>query len=137
MRTWDAIKIGSAIKHFLGTEDQVDPIEWLSDPANIVLENEQDDLALFEYGLPTQQVYSGHYFFKSRGRAAIQAGRQFLDELFNSCYNIGVLMGMVPIERADVKWITRQLGFKSYGLEEARGKQYELFILTRKEFNNE
>lgn len=137
MRTWDAIKIGAAIKHFLQTEEQVDPIEWLSDPSNIVFENEVGDLAIFEYGLPTRKVYSGHYFFKSRGRQAIESGKQFIDELFNSCYNIGILMGMVPVERRDVKWMTRQLGFKSYGLELARGKQYELFILTKKEFNNE
>lgn len=135
MRTWDAIKIGSAIKHFLKTEEQVDPIEWLSDHTNIVLENKHGDLALFEYGLPTRRIYSGHYFFKSRGRQAIESAKGFLDELFNSCYNISILMGMVPIERKDVKWMTRQLGFTSYGLEEARGKQYELFILTKKEFN--
>lgn len=137
MRIWDAVKIATAIKHFLGTEEQVDVIEWLSDPANIVLENDRGDLAIFEYGLPTRKVYSGHYYFKSRGRAAITAAREFLDELFNSCYNIGILMGMIPIERRDVKWLTRQLGFTSYGLEEARGNQYELFILTKKEFNNE
>ncbi len=137
MRTWDAVKIATAIKHFLGTEEQVDVIEWLSNSDNIALENDRGDLAIFEYGLPTQKVYSGHYYFKSRGRVAIIAAREFLDELFNSCYNIGILMGMVPIDRRDVKWITRQLGFTSYGLEEARGKQYELFILTKKEFNNE
>lgn len=136
-RIWDAVKIAAAIKHFLKTEEQVDVIEWLSDPANIVLENDHGDLALFEYGLPTRKVYSGHYYFKSRGRAAITAAKGFLDELFNSCYNIGILMGMVPNERRDVKWLTRQLGFTSYGLEETRGKTYELFILTKKEFNNE
>ncbi len=137
MRTWDAVKIAAAIKHFLKTEDQVDPIEWLSDPSNIVLENDSGDLALFEYGIPAKRVYSGHYYFKSRGKNAIKSATEFLDELFNSCYNISILMGMVPLERADVKWMTRRLGFKSYGLEEARGKQYELFILTKKEFNNE
>jgi len=136
-RIFDAVKIAASIKHFLGTEEQVDVIEWLSDSSNIVLENDRGDLAIFEYGLPTRRIYSGHYFFKSRGRAAITAAHEFLDVLFNSCYNVSILMGMVPIERKDVKWMTRQLGFKSYGLEEARGKQYELFILTRKEFNNE
>lgn len=137
MRTWDAVKIAAAIKHFLGTEEQVDVVQWLANPSNIVLENDRGDLAVFEYGLPARKVYSGHYFFKSRGRAALTAANEFLDELFNSCYNIGILMGMVPIERRDVKWMTRQLGFTSYGIEEARGQQYELFILTKKEFNHE
>lgn len=137
MRTWDAIKIGAAINHFLKTDTAIDPIEWLSNPANIALENSDGDLAIFEYGLPTRKVYSGHYFFKSRGKQAIASATGFLDELFNSWYNIRILMGMVPIDRQDVKLLTRRLGFKSYGLETARGKQYELFILTRKEFNNE
>lgn len=137
MRIWDAIKIGKAIKHFLKTEEQVDVVEWLSDPANIVLENLKGDLAIFEYGLPTKKIYAGHYYFNSRGRKAIDSGKELLDEFFNSCYNTNVLIGMVPIQRKDVKWITRKLGFKSYGIEEARGNQYELFIQTKKEFNNE
>jgi hypothetical protein len=137
MRIWDATKIAAAIKHFLKTEEQVDVIEWLSDPSNIVLENGFGDLAVFEYGVQAKKVYSGHYFFKSRGKAAIKAGKFFLDELFNSCYNVSILIGMVPIERKDVKWMTRQLGFTSYGIETARGNQYELFIITKKEFNNE
>jgi len=137
MRIWDATKIAIAIKHFLKTEEQVDVIEWLSDPVNIVLENDNGYIAIFEYGIPAKRVYSGHYYFKSRGRQAIKAGKELLDELFNSCYNVNILMGMVPIERREVKWMTRQLGFKSYGPEEARGKQYELFILTKKEFNHE
>lgn len=137
MRIWDANKIAGAIEYFLKTDDKVDPIEWLSDPANIALENEFGDLALFEYGVPTRKIYSGHYYFKSRGRAAIKAAREFLDEIFNTCYNINVLMGMTPLEYPAARWLTRQVGFTSYGIEEARGKQYELFILTKKEFNNE
>lgn len=137
MRTWDAIKIGAAITHLMKTDNQVDPIEWLANPANIVLENEYGDLALFEYGFPTKKIYSGHYFFKSRGRRAITSARGFIDELFNSCYNISVLMGMTPLERKDARWLTRQVGFTPHGVEEIGGKEYELFILTKKEFNNE
>lgn len=137
MRTYDALKISSAIKYFLQTEEFVDPIEWLSNPANIVLENDRGDLALFEYGITTQKVYSGHYYFQSRGKAAILAAREFLDELFNTCYNISVLMGLIPLPSKAARWITRRIGFTSYGTEEIRGTEYEMFILTKKEFNNE
>lgn len=137
MRIWDAVKIAAAIKHFLGSEEEVDVIEWLSAPNNLVLENDRGDLGLMEYGLQAKKVHSCHCFFKSRGRAAITAAHEFLDELFNTCYNVDILMTMTPIERREVRWLCRQVGFKSYGLEEARGKQYELFILTKKEFNNE
>lgn len=136
MRIWDAVKIDKAISHFLKI-DKIDAIEWLSDPANIVLENDREDLAIFEYGFPNHKVYSGHYYFKSRGRQAIDAAHDFLDELFNSCYNISVLTGLVPVEHPAARWLTRKVGFKSYGFEEINDKQYELFILTKKEFNNE
>lgn len=136
MRTWDAVKIANAIKLFLKTEEY-DVITWLSNPMNIVLENEHGDLALFEYDFPVPRTYSGHYYFKSRGRTAIEAGKAFLDELFNSCYNINIVIGMVPKTRKDVCWMTRQLGFSSHGTEEVKGQEYELFILTKKEFNNE
>lgn len=137
MRTWDVMKIEPAIIEFLGPYNTVDPIDWVSQSENIVLENEGGDLALFEYSFPIRKVYSGHYYFKSRGRAALTAARGFLDELFNTCYNIHVLMGFVPNDRKAAQWMTRQLGFTSYGVEEIHDKQYELFIITKKEFNCE
>lgn len=135
MRTWNALKIGVVIGHLLKSDDLVDPIEWLANPVNIALENSVGDLAIFEYAFPTQKIYSGHYYFQSRGKQAIQSGRDFLDELFNTCYTINVLTGMVPVEHLGAKWITRRLGFTSHGIEEVHGKEYELFILTKKEFN--
>lgn len=133
-RCWDALKIAPGIEKFsLG---KTDPIEWLSKPENIVLENELGDLAFFEYGLPNHKIYSGHYFFKSRGRQAIDAARRFLDELFNSCYNISILMGLIPVEHRAARWLTRQVGFSSQSVEEFNGKEYELFVLTKKEFND-
>lgn len=137
MRTWDAIKIGQAIECFLHTDTIVDPIEWLSDQNNLVLENDRGDLGLMEYGIQAKKVHSCHCYFKSRGRQAVKAAREFLDELFNTCYNVDILMTMTPIERREVRWFSRQAGFTSYGIQEARGKQYELFIVTKKEFNNE
>jgi hypothetical protein len=137
VRTWDAVKIGAAICSFLHTEEKVDVIEWLSNPANLVFENEHGDLAIFESTLFGSKIYSGHYYFKSRGKQAIASAKQFLDELFNSCYNIHIVMGLVPIEHLAAKWISRRIGLKSYGLQEIHGITYEHFILTKKEFNNE
>lgn len=135
MRIWNAIKIGSAIETLLADGEVVDPIEWLADQTHIVLENEHGDLALFEYALVNKKIYSGHYFFKSRGKHAIEAAKGFLDELFNTCYNIHVVMGLVPKDNKAARWISRRLGFTSYGFDEIHGTEYELFILTKKEFN--
>jgi hypothetical protein len=134
LRTKDLEKITPAIE-FL-SHGTVDPQDWIDNKNNIVLENSNGDLAIFEFAIKDKPIYSAHYYFKSRGREAIKAGKAFLDELFNSDYGVNVLMGMVPDERKDVKWMTRQLGLKSYGPQEARGKLYELFIITKEEFNN-
>lgn len=133
MRVYDANLIAPAIKLFLKSEFLVDPIEWVSNPANIVLQNDRGDLALFEPGI--KHIYTGHYYFKSRGRAALTAGQEFLDELFNTCYNIRVITGMVPQEHLSAKWMSRRLGFMSHGDMELNNQHYELFILTKEEFN--
>lgn len=132
-RVYDASLIAPAIKQFLKSEDQVDPIEWLSNPDNIVLQNDRGDLALFEKGV--KNIYSGHYFFQSRGREAIKAGTEFLDNLFNTCYNIPVLMGLVPLTNLGARWLSRQIGFKSHGVVHSSVRPYEMFIITKKEFN--
>lgn len=136
MRTFDATLIEPAIKFYLkNSSNNVDPIEWISDPDNIVLINDDGDMALFEKTI--KDNYTGHYFFKSRGRKAINAGRDFLDELFNTCYNIDILMGLCPQDNLGARWMSRQLGFTSYGaLDYIDDKQYEMFIITKKEYNN-
>lgn len=132
-RIYDAQLVGIAAAHFLKSEDKVDPIDWVSNKDNIVLQNDRGDLALFEKGV--RHIYTGHYYFKSRGRAAITAATEFLDTIFNTCYNIEVLMGLTPVEHLGAKWLTRQLGFKSYGFETVGDQEFEVFILTKKEFN--
>lgn len=133
-RTYDAYQVAQAAKCFLKTEEKVDPIDWIADPENIALINDRGDMALFERGI--KHVYTGHYFFKSRGRKAIESATAFLDELFNSCYNIKVLTGLVPLGHLGARWLSRQVGFKSYGIEYINNKPYEMFIITKKEFDN-
>lgn len=134
-RTYDVKVITEVITGLLGPDNNVDITKWIADPDNIVLVNDRGDIALFEKGI--KHVHSGHYYFKSRGRQAIKAGTEFLDELFNTCYNIQVLMGLVPITHLGARWLSRQLGFKSYGIEHVGEKPYEMFIITKKEFNQE
>lgn len=133
MRTYDVNLVAPAIEFFLKSKTKVDPEVWLKNPDNIVLINDEGDLALFEKGI--KDVYSGHYYFNSRGRKAIDNGKAFLDELFNTCYNINVLTGLVPLEHLGARWMSRRLGFTSHGVIYHDNKNYELFILTKKEFN--
>lgn len=133
MRTYDVSLITPAIDLFLGADNTVDPTEWISNSDNIVLVNDKGDMALFEKGI--KHIYTGHYYFKSKGRKAIDSGLELLDELLNSCYNIDVITGLAPIEHLGARWISRKLGFTSHGIVDLNDKHYELFILTKKEFN--
>lgn len=108
---------------------------WLENPHNIILINAKEDVAIFED--MGNGLVNGHYYFKSRGKQAIEAGQNFLDEIFNECYNIQVIRGFVKITTLGARWISRRLGFTSHGVVKVGNNSYELFILTKKEFLNE
>jgi len=132
MRTFDPHLISEVITGLL-KHDEIDIRSWIDNQDNIVLVNDRGDIAVFEKGV--KHVHTGHYYFKSRGKEAIEAGTEFLDELFNTCYNIPVLMGLVPLTHLGARWMSRRLGFKSYGVERIGDKPYEVFIITKREFN--
>lgn len=133
MRTYDEKQIQQAIDQI---KSGVSAADWIANPTNIALTNDAGDVALFEYGFPTSKIYTGHYCFVSRGKNAVLAAKKLLDEIFNSCYNVRIMMGFVPDHRREVKWLSRQLGFKSQGTEELHDKLYEIFILTKEQHNN-
>lgn len=135
MRTYDVALVQNAIEMLHEDGKNISAAEWLETPTNIALTNDQGDVALFEIGL--RNIYSGHYAFKSRGKQAIEAAREFLDEIFNTCYNIDVIMGLTPITNLPARWLTRRVGFKSYGVVEGPKRHYEMFIMTKREFNGQ
>lgn len=133
MRTTNTQTVQEAINSIHSDGDLISAEEWVSKSTNIALINSEGDIALFEIGF--NNVYSGHYCFKSRGRQAITASLAFLDELFNTCYNIDILLGLTPITNLPARWLSRQVGFKSHGVVEGPKRHYEIFIMTKREFN--
>lgn len=133
MRTHNVQLVQEAIEFIHPEGNLIDAKSWLEDPTNIALVNDQGDLALFEIGL--KNIYSGHYYFESRGRKAIQAAKGFLDELFNTCYNIDVILGLTPLTNLPARWLSRQVGFTSHGVVKGPKRHYEMFIITKREFN--
>jgi len=119
------------VESFLGPNHDINVQEWVDQPTNIVLVNDCGDLALFE----KRGTWQGHYFFKSRGRLAITAGLNFLDEIFNPCYNISVLTGLTPLTNLKARWLSRKLGFQSQGVITIDDQPFELFMMTNKDIN--
>jgi hypothetical protein len=128
-RTFDKDSLVVGISEYL---PWFDPETWISNPDNVCLINASKDICLFTY--EKQGVYSGHYFFKSRGRNAINTAKCMLKEIFLGGYTVEVLLGLTPTDKLGAKWLSRQLGFTSYGELEINSSIYELFILTKKEY---
>lgn len=108
--------------------------QWLSEYGNFYY-MDKDDIALFNFETP--YLYTGHYFFTSRGKAAKKKALEVLDGFFSLFEQEVTIRGLTPVEHKAAKWMNRQLGFKSYGLVETAPNEFcELFVLTRKDFYN-
>lgn len=108
--------------------------EWLSEYGNFYY-MDKDDIALFNFETPF--LYTGHYFFNSRGREAKKKGLSILAQFFSIYESEVVLRGLTPVENKAAKWMNRQLGFKSLGeIETAPDEFCELFVLTKKDLIN-
>lgn len=95
----------------------------LSDDRHIVLLDGMS-AALFEWSAPG--VYEGHMIFLPpvRGRLAIERGRAFLREMAGN-YGARMIWGRVLVRNRAARWISRQMGLVSHGVE--RG--HEMFVL--------
>lgn len=103
-----------------------------TDGPNICL-RDKNDLAFFEN--ESKGVWSGHYFFESRGKTALTLAKSFLKEF---CQEIqpNIIKGLTPLEKLGARWMSRQLGFKSYGVVQTIVGPCELFILTKEDWEN-
>ena len=129
MRTYNTSYIRDIIEFLPITG--FEPLTFILDHDNIVLTNGKD-YAVFEF--TTFGTYTGHYFFKSRGRAAIEVGKQFLNELFNE-HGACLVIGFTPCEYKAAKWMNRQLGFKPGSLVETPEGTCQLYTLTKEQHN--
>lgn len=106
---------------------ELDCDKWVGDTNNIMLRS-GDSTGIFAYEYPG--LYTGHYFFRVRGREAINLAKEMLDEMFNK-YDAKAIRGLTKTNNKPALWITRQLGFKSCGLVITENGEHEMFVLTR------
>ena len=106
-----------------------EPLSFILDHNNIVIKNGLD-YGVFEF--TTFGTYTGHYFFTTRGRAAIESGKQILNELFNE-HGACLILGFTPCEYKAAKWMNRQLGFKAGPLVETPEGACQLYTLTKEQ----
>ena len=108
----------------------VDLEEYFKDKNHISIQKD-NDVALFTYNYPG--LYTGHYFFESRGKAAKDRAKEILEEVFTK-HPVLTIRGLVPIHNKASKWMTRQLGFTSYGMTETNTDECEIFLLSKEDY---
>lgn len=128
-RSFSSDDLKDAISLYPELNGNLDCEEWLEDTKNVML-REEDSTGIFAYEYPG--LYTGHYFFRVKGREAINLAKRMLDEMF-STYSAQTIRGMTKTDNRPALWITRQLGFKSYGRIETKNGEHELFILNKED----
>jgi len=132
-RTYDLDVILKAVSQYRENIVGFYPEDWINDTRNLAFVNEFGDIALFEWNY--EGVYTGHYFFFSRGKEALAHARQILSLVFPS-YEAKAIRGIVKLTHLGARWMTKKLGFKSYGIVHTPNGPEELFVLTKDEWEN-
>lgn len=104
---------------------------WVANLNNVMIV-EGEDVGFFTYEYPG--VYNAHYFMVTRGRDVIPIANQAFEMMFNA-YGAETLRGLTKKSLRAACWMARQIGFKSYGTIIYPDGEYELFFVTKEEFN--
>ena len=88
-------------------------VDWIANPLNVaVFHNE--DMALFDYEGPG--LYQGHFFFRSRGKEAVEAAKIITQDMFD--YGAKMIVGFVPVINRKAGVIARMAGYHFVGTQE-------------------
>lgn len=136
MRTTDLSIIHAATDPWKEEIVGFDPEVWINIPGNLALTNEYGDVALFERQWRQPSSVCGHYFFKSRGVRACRVAKEFLKEIFEGDYDVQVVIGITPDNKAGALRMNKYLGFQSLGSIDTEVGPCELVMLTKQEWEN-
>ena len=105
-----------------------DPDAWLNEKDNLVISDGCGNISMFEKG--SDGLYTGHYFFVVRGKAALSLAKTMV-EFFFSQTDAKAIRGLTPLTKLAARWMSRQIGFKGHGVVHTPNGPCELFIMTR------
>lgn len=113
-----------------GLVQNFDARDWLEDPNNIALSDGQN---MMLFTRESDDTYCGHWLLVDRGKQAFLAATELLRHLFLD-HGARTVYGLVPAHCRASAWFTRQMGFRSSGMEETEMGAQERFSMTRGEF---
>lgn len=108
-----------------------DNATWLSNPYNLMYRI-GDDIGLATFDYPG--LYTVHWFFKSRGKAAIKVCQDMLTEVFEK-HGAEAVRGVTPIENKPARFLAKYVGCETISIEEFPQGTYELMLLSKERFN--
>ncbi len=135
-RTYDEEKVKQATAQYAEEIVGLDHKQWLANEKNIALINANDDVALFENQVNLTNTVCGHYFFFSRGKNAVKAAKEFLQEVFSDVYYVETITGLTPQDHKGALWMNKQLGFKDYGQMETEVGPCRFVLLTKEQWKD-
>lgn len=104
---------------------------WLANHLNIMYVVDGNvGLATYEY----PGVYNAHWFFKARGKEALDIAFAMYDDLFN-VQGAKAVRGITPVELRGARYLAKRIGFISMGIEEYPDGFYDIMVLTKNDFN--
>lgn len=106
----------------------VDAKDWLSSVNNLAIEDGLGNWGLFHK--QADGIYTGHYFFSVKGKAAKALAIQMLEHFFKTT-GVSVLRGLTPVDNRAARWMSRQIGFSSLAIIDTDHGPCELFIMIR------
>lgn len=129
-RTFSVSLVADATEPYKDELDGFDPLSWMYHGDNIAL-TDGENVSLF--GRLSDGIYTGHYFFVARGKAAVKVSFEMLDYLFKET-DIQIIRGLTPLHKLGARWMNRRLGFKGVGAIDTPQGPCELFVLTKKDY---
>lgn len=132
-RSYDPEVMREAFK-MLEEDDAIPYDAWVSNKKNVMLvEGKNVGLATFDY----PGLYTVHWFYEVRGRAAIKLARAMLAEMFEK-YDARVIRGLTAKKLKAARWLAKQVGLKSYGdytaIIDGAPVEHEIQCMTKEEF---
>lgn len=132
-RSFDLDLLLRATNHPNIHSSREDFVTWFNTPKNLMFAK-GENVGLATYELPG--IYNIHWYFKVRGREALNLARDMLENLFKN-YDAEAVRGIVRVDLKPSRWGARQVGLKSLGIfRYADGTDNEVFYTTKDEFLN-
>lgn len=104
---------------------------WVGNTNNVMYVEEDGSVGLCTYEYPG--LFTVHWYFKAKGREALNLAVRMLDDLFTN-YGAKAVRGLTKVQLKAAKWAARKIGMKSYGVVKFPTGEYELLYMTKDEF---